>query len=106
MKIIPADFLDIDGYETAEAAIAAAQHHPLQTKARHDAASFNGRQFLDAWRDIDQWVLEFSGNLWLRIFIVGMDVRWTLQHTRPEGIALDEPIVFEWASGGRSRTNP
>jgi hypothetical protein len=97
---------DSSGYDTPEAAIGAAKRHPLQARARQDAASFAGRQFADAWSDVEQWVLEFSGPLWLRVFPRAHEVHWTVEHTRPQVTAVPGPIGLQWVSGARSCSDP
>jgi hypothetical protein len=97
---------DTSGYDTPEAAIAAAWNHPSQPKARHDAAAFSGRTFVDAWGDATEWVLEFSGGLWLRVFVDGTRVAWSVEHVKPQRIPGAAPIVVEWPSGNTSRADP
>ena len=103
---IPVELTDDNpGYDSFEAAVAAAKNDPLQPKARRDAAAFSGRIFVDAWGDAHQWVLEFSGGLWLRVYIEGTRVAWAVEHARPQGAAA-APVVLEWPSGHTSRADP
>src|SRR3954466_14617374 len=88
------------GYATAEAAIAAAKNDAAQPKARQDAALFSGRTFVDAWGDADEWVLEFSGELWLRVFIERARVAWAVERMTPRRSAVNDPIVMGWPDGG------
>ena len=107
MTRIPVESLaDGGSYQTAEEAIAAAKGHALQPKARQEAAEFAGRRFVDAWRDSRQWVLEFSGPLWLRVFASGTRVSWAVEWSRPNGAAVTGPVLLEWASGARSCSDP
>jgi hypothetical protein len=97
---------EIPGYSTPEGAIAAAKGHALQPKARRDAACFTGRQFLDAWSDLGQWVIEFSGPLWLRVFPAGNFINWAVEDAKPDVVAVAGPAVLEWKSGARQRVDP
>jgi hypothetical protein len=90
------------GYATPDAAIAAAKNDPAQPTARHDGLLFSGRTFVDAWGGAGEWVLEFSGNLWLRVFIDGVRVAWAVERVKPPRSAVDGPIIMEWPDGGTS----
>src|SRR5687767_1899285 len=95
-----------DGYDTAEAAIAAAKNHPSQPDAREDAAAFAGRTFVDAWGDANERVLEFSGGLWLRVFVDGSRVAWAAERVKPDKPPAAGPVVLEWPGGNTSRADP
>src|SRR4051812_2589814 len=87
--VIPVESVaEIPGYAAPEAAIAAAKGHALQPKARQDATRFTGQQFVDAWWDLGQWVLEFSGPLWLRVFAAGDFVNWAVEQAKPDVAAV------------------
>ena len=107
MEVVPVDstLRAHPGYETAEAAIAAAAAHPLQPAAREAASHFSGRELVDGWPGLDQWVLEFSGPLWLRVFADRGGVGWSVERERPELPAAAGPVVFEWTSGARSEVD-
>jgi hypothetical protein len=96
----------ITGHDTPEAAIAAAKADPLQPKAREDATAFAGRTFVDGWHAADEWVLEFSGGVWLRVFIENARVAWAVARVRPDGNVITGPVVLEWPSGRTSRIDP
>ena len=107
MSMIPVELVDeSEGYDTPEAAIAAAKADPLQPKAQRDATAFAGRTFAGAWRDDGQWVLEFSGGLWLRVFVQGTRVAWAVEHVRPQGVPVAGAVVLEWPSGNTSQVDP
>jgi len=106
-RVIPVELaFEGEGYDTAEAAIAAAKRNPSQPKARQDAAAFSGRTFVDAWGDAGQWVLEFSGGLWLRVFVDGTRVAWAVERVELEKTTVAGPIVLEWPSGNTSCADP
>ena len=95
-----------DGFDTAEEAVAAAKNDPSQPSARRDAEAFAGRTFVDAWGDPTEWVLEFSGGLWLRVFIDGTRVAWAVERVKPDKRPVTEPPLFEWPRGNTSRADP
>ena len=110
VRMIPVEFaFEIKGYDTAGAAIAAAQNNPSQPRARQDAAAFAGRTFLDAWGDDREWVLEFSGDLWLRVSVDddGTRVAWAVERVEPVKRAAEgRATVLEWPGGTTSRADP
>jgi hypothetical protein len=105
--MIPVELADWSaGYTTPEAAIAAAKNHPQQAKARRDAKACSGRTFIDARGDAQHWVIEFSGDVWLRVWVDGASVDWAVERQRPPRTAAAEPLVLQWPSGATSRTDP
>lgn len=112
MKLIPVQHVgDIEGHDTPEAAIEAAKNHRSPAKTRADGAALAGSRFVDAWRGADQWVLEFSGGLWLRVFAdptapVDPRVGWAVERERPAVTADPEPVVFEWPWGRKAQPDP
>src|SRR2546421_13069618 len=60
------------------------------TREKRDAAlapmqaALVGRTLADMWTDTREWVLEFSGPLWLRVFVEGDMVGWSVEHERPD----------------------
>src|SRR5947208_14080885 len=99
MTLIPVEFLSITddpGYATPEAAIAASMAHPLQPMAQEAGSLFAGREFVTAWCTPDEWVLEFTGPLWLRIVAERSGVRWSVERGRPDVPSVNEPYTLEW----------
>ncbi len=101
----------IIGHRSIEAAIAA--RNPRQPRAEADGELLAGRRFVDAWGDQRQWVVEFSGPLWVRVFVTGDErprdtpvwelVDWSVEQQRPQATRSPSPIVLDWGRGLRSR---
>src|SRR6266498_1122314 len=47
-------------------------------------AALAGRLLADMWTDTREWVLEFSSSIWLRVFVEGDMVGWSVEHERPD----------------------
>jgi len=62
-------------------------------------ATFAGRVLEDMWTDTRQWVLEFSGPLWLRVFVDGDMVGWSVERERPAIEAVAVPQQYDLGKG-------
>jgi hypothetical protein len=62
-------------------------------------ATFAGRMLDDMWTDTWQWVLEFSGPLWLRVFVDGDMVGWSVERERPAIEAIAVPEQYDLGGG-------
>jgi hypothetical protein len=91
-------------YASAEEAIAGAEAHPLQPKAQLDAERLRGTCLVDGCWTLSHFVLRFSNEMWLHVFVDDGLARWTLAETPP---LLNEaelervgapPIVLAWGS--------
>ena len=89
-------------YDSFAAAIAGALRHPLQRKAQADADRLSGTTMVDAcWTDTD-FVIRWSNDLLLHVYVDGEDVAWNLTKVPPrlgEG-ELERvgspPVVLDW----------
>ena len=103
MRVIPVDSFPVrKSYSTIESAIAAAVSHPLQRKAQADSARLSGTTLLDAcWTDTD-FVILWSNELLLHIFLEREDVHWTVRKDSPaiNGSRREQgessPVVLRW----------
>ena len=77
-------------YSSAEAAIAGAKAHPLQTQAKADSKRLEGTRLLDGYWTFKDFVLQFSNAKWLHIFTERSRVRWRVTETAP---VFDEAVV-------------
>lgn len=100
--IVPIESVPFASYDTFEGAIAGAKRHPKQAKAMRDGDLLAGHHFVNARCNLRQWVLEFSGSIWLRVFAESEDVDWQVTDELPVIDAVAEPIVFEWQNGEKS----
>ena len=107
MNILPVDIgRPIDGYSSAEAAIAAAQGHRQQQRARADGALLAGQSFVGGRCSYSRWCLEFSGSLWLDITCRNDEVDWRLGHEAPTFEDSSDPFALRWPSGAESVIDP
>jgi hypothetical protein len=101
---VPLDF-DSPGYETPEEAIAAGLAHPLQAKAREVASHLLGRNFVRLEGSPEQWLVEFSDSVWLRVYLDGKRVGWSVGWDRPDAPAVG-PFALQFDGGGRVEVDP
>jgi hypothetical protein len=108
MTTIPVvfEFEESPGYETPEEAIAAGLAHPLQPKARETASQLAGRNFVRLHGGPEQWLVEFSGSLWLRVYPNGKQVGWVVERDRPGVPDEMGPVAFQFDTGGRAEVDP
>jgi hypothetical protein len=88
----------ITGYSSPEEAIRAATLHPRQPQAREASGVLLGRHLVAARWDLQSWVIEFSGSVWLRVS-VGVDgVDWAVEPTPSALQPASEPVAFDWGN--------
>ena len=92
--------------DSAEAAIAAATNHPLQPRAKADAARFAGRRFVGGRASLTRCSLEFTGPLWVEIWNEADEVRWEVLESPTHFESNKEPNLLIWPSGQESTMNP
>ena len=107
MIVLPVDIgRPIEGYSSAEAAIAAAKGHPQQQRARADGALLAGQSFVGGRWSYSRWCLEFTGSLWVDITCRNDEVDWRVTHEAPAFEASSEPFALRWPSGAESVIDP
>jgi hypothetical protein len=111
MKSIPVKSYPFERtYSSAAAAIAGAENHPLQPKAKSDAKRLEGTTLIDGYWTLADFFLRFSNELWLHVFVESGHVRWTiaemppgLKDTQVERVGA-APVVLDW--GGEVGESP
>jgi len=88
-------------YDSFEAAIAGAERHPLQPKARSDTRWLLGASIAEAFWTDAEFVLGFSNGRWLHVFLHRSRVRWGVTETEPRlGDPVQRigspPVVLDW----------
>jgi hypothetical protein len=97
-------------YASFEEAIAGAKAHPLQPKSQLDAERLKGTCLVDGYWTLSHFVLRFSNEMWLHVFVDSGLARWTLAEKPPllneaevERVGVP-PIVLAW--GGEIGDKP
>jgi hypothetical protein len=85
MNVIPIRPYPVEkGYTTFSAAIDGAKNHPLQKHAQADGDSLFGTTLTDGFWTHRDFVLTFSEEYYLHVFIADGAVRWSLTKSPPE----------------------
>jgi hypothetical protein len=106
MKSIPVDGHPFERtYDSPEAAIAEADNHPLQSKARSDGLHLLGAILVDSYWTNSEFALGFSNGQWLHVFLDNHRVRWALGETKPCILGTVEqvgspPLKLDWGIVG------
>lgn len=89
-------------FDSFEHAITHAMSHPLRSMVDADAGRLRDTTLAGGFWSFSDFILEFSNNHWLHIFVSGTEVRWQLLESQPVLSAEPQfrigapPIQLDW----------
>jgi hypothetical protein len=84
MNIIPvSNRKEIVGYSTPEEAINATLNHPLKNRLKSDTAKLKGTKITEGYWTENDFIINFSNNLWIHVYSEDDIVKWTISETKP-----------------------